>query len=153
MIAPEEKAEQPKPLTVKEFRIWLQGVEEMQEANWTPSPSQWKRIREKLELVNDAQPVGLKPVGPVYRNNEPPMLPPGFPVPPMYANPGAGDPPPAAAGPSSLAPVPPVPPAAPPRQVRTLNGLPVTLASGNGQTAKTPDIDTSHGKNYNTPFV
>jgi len=151
MIAADEKNEQPKPLTVKEFRIWLQGVEEMQDADWTPSAAQWKRIREKLELVNDAQPVGLKPVGPVYRNNEPPTLPPGFPIPPMYAAPGAGDPPPPVAGPSSLAPTPQVPAA--PRQVRTLNGLPVTLASGNGQTAKTPDIDTSHGKNYSTPFV
>jgi len=40
-------------LTFSEFKMWLQGVEEMQDEGWTPSPVQWKRIKEKLMLVTE----------------------------------------------------------------------------------------------------
>lgn len=41
-----------KPISFSEFKFWLQGVEEMQEPGWAPSPAQWTKIKEKLESVN-----------------------------------------------------------------------------------------------------
>lgn len=38
-------------ITIKEFKMWLEGVEEMQPEGWTPDERQWKRIREKLETI------------------------------------------------------------------------------------------------------
>lgn len=45
-----------KKLTFHDFRVWLSGVEEMQDGDWTPSPTQWKTIRDKIEDVVDAPP-------------------------------------------------------------------------------------------------
>lgn len=42
-----------KPLTLNEFRAWLAGVEEMQSDDWTPDPTQWSRIRAKIEDIQD----------------------------------------------------------------------------------------------------
>lgn len=43
-----------KKLSLGEFRAWLSGVEEMQDEEWTPSASQWRTIRAKIEEVIDA---------------------------------------------------------------------------------------------------
>lgn len=40
-----------KKISFSEFKFWLQGVEEMQDAGWSPSPAQWEKIKEKLALV------------------------------------------------------------------------------------------------------
>jgi hypothetical protein len=40
-----------KKVTYPEFLAWLEGVESMQEAGWTPSATQWQTIREKLNTV------------------------------------------------------------------------------------------------------
>jgi len=45
------KKKSTKKVTYAEFLAWLEGVESMQEENWTPSPTQWKTIREKLNTV------------------------------------------------------------------------------------------------------
>ena len=37
-----------KKKTYKEFMAWLEGVECMQEDDWTPNDAQWKTIREML---------------------------------------------------------------------------------------------------------
>lgn len=39
-------------MTLEQFRAWLCGVEDMQEIDWTPSPSQWKKIRDKLDEID-----------------------------------------------------------------------------------------------------
>jgi len=44
-------------ITINEFKMWLEGVEEMQDAEWTPNPTQWKRIREKFNTIGDTPPV------------------------------------------------------------------------------------------------
>jgi hypothetical protein len=44
---------QNKKLSLNEFRAWLSGVEEMQSDDWTPDPTQWRRIREKIEDIID----------------------------------------------------------------------------------------------------
>jgi len=47
-----EDKEQEKPITLRDFRAWLQGVEDMQEEEWTPTAEQWKRIRHKINLIS-----------------------------------------------------------------------------------------------------
>lgn len=42
-----------KLLTLNQFKSWLEGVEEMQGEDWTPSPEQWKKIRNKISLMFD----------------------------------------------------------------------------------------------------
>lgn len=134
---------QNKQITVKEFKMWLQGVEEMQDDDWTPTAVQWKRIREKINQIADTAPA---PTPVTYRGPaEAPAMP--FPAP------GAAPPMPPSgmsAAPSSLQ-LPPNMPAAP-RTAVTPGGLPVSLASQPGAKVKTPDIDTSNG-NYNSQFV
>lgn len=38
-------------ITLAEFRAWLEGVEELQTAKWSPNAVQWKLIRKKLDLI------------------------------------------------------------------------------------------------------
>ncbi len=40
-------------LSVSEFRSWLEGVEDMQGDDWSPDLSQWKKIRGKIELLEE----------------------------------------------------------------------------------------------------
>lgn len=51
-----------KKITIAEFRCWLEGVEEMQDEAWVPSPTQWKRIRDKLNTIDDTPPPAPAPV-------------------------------------------------------------------------------------------
>jgi hypothetical protein len=39
--------------TVKDLKMWLRGMAEFQEADWTPSPKQWKTILETIESLED----------------------------------------------------------------------------------------------------
>ena len=81
-----------KKLTIKEFRMWLEGVEEMQEEGWTPNTVQWRRIRDKLNEIDDT-PSGVlhRAAAPVSNAQmiEPPRPPaPSGPV--QFAPPGIG---------------------------------------------------------------
>lgn len=38
-------------ITLEQFRAWLAGVEDMQEEGWTPSASQWNKIRSKIDEI------------------------------------------------------------------------------------------------------
>lgn len=40
-------------ITVAEFKQWLSGVEDMQQAGWIPSEEQWKKIRAKILALSD----------------------------------------------------------------------------------------------------
>jgi hypothetical protein len=40
-------------ITVKEFKMWLEGVEEMQADDWCPSKVQWDKIRAKIRDLDD----------------------------------------------------------------------------------------------------
>ena len=33
--------------------MWLQGVEEMQDSAWVPNPTQWQRIRDKINTIEE----------------------------------------------------------------------------------------------------
>jgi len=125
-----------KKLTIKEFKMWLQGVEEMQDENWIPTATQWKRIREKIDDINDQAPAAPAQPAPVmYAPPAPTYATPAGPT--VLAPGGMGNP--AGATAPSFAPAP--PPA----------GVP--LASGSEQIpVKTPNIDTTNGQ-YRSAFA
>ena len=121
-----------KKITVKEFRMWLEGVEEMQEADWTPTPSQWSRIREKINTITDEAPQQTY-TQPTFRAG------PSMAAPTMNPNMPA-----VPAGPSMLGGVAPAMPVAPQAPQHGLFGA--------GGKVKTPDIDTQ-GKPYESSFA
>lgn len=165
--------EKTKTISLKEFKMWLEGVEEMQADGWVPDARQWQRIRDKIDSIKEEQvsspafhyapgvrggpATGTAPFAGAGASNV--ELPPGSELVFQPMNPN----PPSASGtdvpvPSSLnAAHPAANPARPPRQATTASGMPVTLAGGRGTNpqvpVKTPDIDTSHGKDYNSQFV
>ena len=62
------------PITLDEFKAWLQGVEDMQEEGWSPNELQWSKIRSKIFLVISSAPKpqvvnNAQQVRPVQHNN------------------------------------------------------------------------------------
>lgn len=126
-------------LTIGEFKRWLEGVEEMQGNEWSPSPEQWKKIRAKFDqvdnlpvydivkkAVDDASRLALGFVPSGNNMTQPIRLP--------------------APGSSSLDSAVPITLPAASDRVPVRTTMPPVLL-----TPKTPDIDTSGG-NYNSPF-
>lgn len=77
--------------SLKEFRAWLQGVEELQSDEWSPNFDQWKLIRDKIDGIIEEKVVVEKTTAsphvnnnapPVYNTPPPPGLPPGIQPPP-----------------------------------------------------------------------
>jgi hypothetical protein len=146
-----EQKDKPKTISIKEFKMWLQGVEEMQAEGWVPDARQWERIRAKIDQIEDA----VVPAYTGYRAApvEASELPPGTnlvfqPLNTAPPGPGGGA---AIPLPSALNTAGPTPRA--PRVATTPAGLPVTMASGTPTPVKTPDVDTSNGKPYNSQFT
>lgn len=112
-------------ITVKEFHMWLEGVEEMQAEGWSPDKRQWDRIREKINQLETTQAVPVTPA-PVVAYRE--AVDPNRTI--QYANSGL----------QHIAATP------------TNNPL---LASSEGPAAtpiRTPNIDSSNGK-YDPAFI
>lgn len=42
-------------MTVKEFKLWLQGVMAFQGSEWKPSGKQWSVILEKINQLNEVE--------------------------------------------------------------------------------------------------
>ena len=151
MSEAKEKEKAKLPISTKEFKMWLQGVEEMQTEEWVPDARQWKLIRAKIELIENTPAVPA-----VYRDNPRATggLPPGAELvfPPM----NTAAPAPRGAGavplPSGLHVAAGAPAA--PRNVTTPSGVPVSMESTGRPNVpvKTPDVDTSDG-NYNSQFA
>lgn len=40
-------------ISLKEFRAWLDGVEDLQPEEWAPTKDQWEKIRQKIDLIDD----------------------------------------------------------------------------------------------------
>ena len=74
-------------ITIKEFRMWLQGVEEMQDAAWVPSPTQWQRIREKIDTIRDEVPQAGQVGNQSLQHIAPPVSIPGNEYPVQMATP------------------------------------------------------------------
>lgn len=117
-------------ITVKEFQMWLAGVEEMQTEGWSPDKRQWDRIREKINQLDTTvvttQPQYVAPQGPVYRTEEV-AIDPNRPI--QYAEAGL---------PRVTAPPP--------------NGALFGNSDNPAMTSKTPNIDTSNGQ-YQPAFL
>ena len=128
-----------KQITISEFLMWLQGVEEMQEDDdWIPSLKQWKRIREKIDCIITTQPVQQPQV--VYRDTQ-------FAQPQHIVQPAAIEPRrdiPLQMAPSGL------------DYVQPTGGFVSSGLFGNpdnpNMTARTPNIDTSNGAQYQPAF-
>ena len=60
-------------ITIKEFRMWLEGVEDMMPdlENWSPDTNQWKKIREKLNTIEEPIPtLSVQQPTVVYKSSE-----------------------------------------------------------------------------------
>lgn len=126
-------------LTVKEFRMWLEGVEEMQAEGWVPDARQWQRIRDKINTVSTQSSTPLHtppppppPIGVTHRNSV------------MYDVPTISPP----VGPSVLNTANRQQPPSP----ETVNPL-FSSTGVSGSPARTPDIDTGNGKQYESSFA
>ena len=102
-----------KKVTYGEFLAWLEGVESMQEENWTPTAIQWKTIREKLNTVKPD--VEIREV-----KTEAPAAPAPFAQPPMTFPPSAFEAP---------SPRPPMPLSNVPRQPSEHEGVPAATTA------------------------
>ena len=109
-----------KKTSLTEFRAWLEGVEEMQGNDWVPTIEQWKRIREKIDSIEDAP---APAPAPAVVNNHVPIV-------PIVPTPGASG-----SSFDSIARQP-----APAAPMKMSPNAPVAM--GQAQ-VKTPDIDTS----------
>lgn len=114
-------------ISVKEFKMWLQGVEEMQTEDWIPDARQWVKIREKIDQIADMQTTQTaipdnqtRVARPLYNNDSPVEIPPQFTIP-----------------------IPQMPPTG-------LSGVP--LATSESMKVTTPNIDTSNGQ-YKSQFA
>lgn len=122
-----------KEVSLNEFHAWLEGVEELQAANWTPDARQWKLIRDKINCIveyeyEDVQPAPATVVPP-QQYQRPVQQPAPFIPPPSSA---LGD----------------VTPDISPAAKAMLEGgkLPSTMVPGSDGRLKTPNIDSSDGK-------
>lgn len=136
-----------KKVTVRDLQTFIDAVEfASDQEEWTPSPKQWKRIRDminNLESASVAQPQPqVQYAQPVQPHYQPPL---------QLAQPA-----PTFSGPSTLSGVTPsgapfgggMPTAAP------FGGTPAGAAFGGGAApVRTPDIDTSNGKPYQSSFA
>ena len=121
-------------ISVNDFKAWLQGVEDMQEDGWVPSPIQWKKIRSKIDQIGATQPATNAPPAPMF-----PSYPPNVRgIDTAYIAPEAPT--------SSLN----IPIPTPSARVSTFMAPPPPPQ--HFDSPKTPDIDTSSG-NYSAPFV
>ena len=75
-------------ITIKEFRMWLQGVEEMQDTAWVPNPTQWQRIREKINSIGEEVAVQASVQLMPPQQIAPPVSTPGNDYPVRMATPG-----------------------------------------------------------------
>jgi len=119
--------------SLKEFRAWLQGVEELQSDEWSPNFDQWKLIRDKIDGIIEEKIVIEK-----VQTTQP--------MPPVYNTPT-----PAPAPPQGFQPPPPVGGFIPTNVEMTPAARQLLDPAANGGKAVTPNIDTSDG-NVSSPF-
>ena len=70
------KKVQLEPITLREFKAWLEGVEELQPDDWCPDLEQWKKIRSKINCISPETihtNIPQQPVQPQATTNYPPQ--------------------------------------------------------------------------------
>lgn len=134
------KRQSKKEYTLTEFKAWLEGIEEMQEANWAPSTAQWQKIRDKIMSIVEEEVVVEVPAAP-----QRPVAPPPVQMPQMAPQVPVTPPP--------LQTALPVPEMSPAASAALKGNLPTEMiTSADGGKSKTPDIDTADG-NYGSSFA
>lgn len=126
------------PISLRDFKQWLSGVEDMQGDGWIPDAYQWKKIREKLETIEEVDYVDVEQdmhestiptlTNPIYPASSLEFAPQQVPTTPVKPQ-------------SSSTPAP-------------ITGAPSThrlMATEEGQHTVTPNIDTSSGT-YRSSF-
>lgn len=130
------KTSRNKKITLEQFRSWLAGVESMQPDDWTPSLEQWKKIREQISSIKEAEiPKSVVPQASVVHNQT------NSSSPSTLIAGDVGLPPPAILGSQRLE---------PPVNV-TSQVQPTAPFAEEGRQVVTPTIDTSDGT-YVPPF-
>ena len=124
--------------TLREFKAWLQGVEELQPDNWSPNREQWQLIRQKIDNIVEERIVVQKEAKNTVKETPQTQMPPRQ-IPQQGALPPIPPPPPV---PGSL---PNVPVEVSPEAKKLLD------PAANGGKIKTPDIDTTDGT-FKSPF-
>lgn len=124
--------------TLKEFRAWLQGVEELQPENWSPNSDQWKLIRDKIDGIVVEKQIVEKIINNSVTTSPQPALR-ALPAAPAVGVPAGMVPPPPASG-------------VPPADVQMTPAARQMLNPSASEKAKTPDMDTSDG-NVSSPFA
>lgn len=51
-------------IDVDTFKSWLQGVEDMQDVDWFPNLDQWKKIRQKIQQLEEPEELPVQVSGP-----------------------------------------------------------------------------------------
>lgn len=124
-------ADNTKPVTIAELKTFIEAVEFAADVEeWMPSARQWTRIRSMIDRLQEAAPARPAPVEP-------------FRQPQFEGSPTMALPMPSDAGqhraPSSLLPSP--------------VNLPGPFMQSGGAPVRAPDVDTSNGTPYKTPFA
>lgn len=71
------RSSEPNALDIETFKAWLSGVEDMQGADWTPSPEQWKKIRAKIDQITVPEEEVVVAQQPIYQQPGFGAFPPG----------------------------------------------------------------------------
>lgn len=133
-----------KPVTLAEFKAWLEGVEELQPADWSPDSNQWELIRNKMfSIVESDSDVNFMhvPQQPMQRPMpQQPVAPQAEPMPMVIPGP-----------PVQSTSLPTVEPTMTPAARAAMQGRPIPGTPGPDGKIRTPNIDTSNGK-YSTSF-
>ena len=138
-----------KPISLLEFKAWLEGIEEMQADDWTPDLTQWTTIRHKINsIVAETVEVPVLQPEPQRVYQQPSMLtePAPQPQPRVQQAPPAFQPPPSTFQPP-VADM--TPEAAAVLAGKKIN--PAQLTPDATGKLSTPNIDTSDG-NFNSGF-
>lgn len=132
-------------ISLRDFKQWLAGVEDMQPEDWTPTAEQWSRIREQIDMIKETVTVETTEEQSTTTAHTTPQAPAPF----FDSAPPGIELPPSA-----------LPAIQPPSQNTALErGRPAPMVAPSnssmvraesGMTAKTPDIDSSGG--YQTGF-
>lgn len=60
-------------ISLKEFRAWLDGVEDLQPDDWAPTKDQWAKIRQQIDRIDDKMDIE-NPEGSLVRPPQPSMV-------------------------------------------------------------------------------
>ena len=54
------RTKKPEPMTVVEFKSYLQGIIDFSGADWSPNKAQWKKIYDIIQNLKDPEPVVMQ---------------------------------------------------------------------------------------------